>query len=655
MSKLITTKNLVKTAGLAALVGVTLWGAPTMAQKQGLARETLEQLVTVPPSDLSDDDLALRIQLNRRLIKDNISEIGGIKLKALLKADRKERQNRNSAEAKAPETTDTTQEADEANSERDAAQKQAEQEEAKAQADANAAAEKKAERDRLRQERRAAKKQAAEEAAEQERLAKEAAAKQLADAEAEKKRIEDEKADAAAAKEAEKQAAQKQATNNPRINRLARKSLEDQRRANRLDIPQLTARIEESNQLLSDKGLRPRLASRLQDRIVQDQAVLDRKTERQRVRAQQQDAKRKAAEAEAEKKNQNAQQPRQNNPRANKRARDLLLDTRPANALGLPELKDRVKRTRQALKRDGLRPRLSKQLLDRLSRDRDELRNRVATNQGRSQNNQARKRILENRAIRNEFLADRRNARRLNENQLDQRINQAVTLLDSMRMRPATRAGVEQMLQRDRAEKRNRLLAAREERRLNLRRQARRPNGFSIELGSSGIRFNSDIVAAEEDTQALQRQLLAAPRQQIQQRYTLNEFRDRPELRQYMPGIELDTIRFGTNEAFIRAEEVGNLDGIGEIIEQIVYSEPGEVFLIEGHTDAVGSDGYNYTLSAARAEGVREALLDYFNIPPQSLVAIGYGENYLRIPTPYAEQENRRVSVRRITPLLAAR
>ncbi|MEP0519860.1 MAG: OmpA family protein [Hyphomicrobiales bacterium] len=639
MSKLITTKNLVKTMGLAALVGVTLWGAPTLAQKQGLARETLEELVTVPPSDLSDDDLALRIQLNRRLIKDNISEIGGIKLKALLKADQKERRKRNSAEAKAPENTDTAQAEDDA----------------KAKADAEAAAEKKAERDRQRQERRAAKKQAAEEAAEKERLAKEAAAKQLADAEAEKKRIEDEKAAAAAAKEAEKQAAQKKATNNPRINRLARTSLEDQRRANRLDIPELTARIEESNQLLNDKGLRPRLASRLQDRIVQDQAVLDRKTERQRVRAQQQDAKRKAAEAETAKKNQNAQQPRQNNPRANKLARDLLLDTRPANALGLPELKDRVKRTRQALKRDGLRPRLSKQLLDRLSQDRDELRNRVATNQGRNQNNQARKRILENRAIRNEFLADRRNARRLNENQLDQRINQAVTLLDSIRMRPATRAGVEQMLRRDRAEKRNRLLAAREERRANLRRQARRPNGFSIELGSSGIRFNSDIVAAEEDTQALQRQLLAAPRQQIQRRYTLNEFRDRPELRQYMPGIELDTIRFGTNEAFIRAEEVGNLDGIGEIIEQIVYSEPGEVFLIEGHTDAVGSDGYNYTLSAARAEGVREALLDYFNIPPQSLVAIGYGENYLRIPTPYAEQENRRVSVRRITPLLAAR
>lgn len=211
------------------------------------------------------------------------------------------------------------------------------------------------------------------------------------------------------------------------------------------------------------------------------------------------------------------------------------------------------------------------------------------------------------------------------------------------------------MLQRDRAEKRNRLLTAREERRKNLRRQGRRPNGFSIEFGNSGIRFNSDIVAAEEDNEALQQQLLAPPRQQIQRRYTLNEFRARPELRQYMPGIELDTIRFGTNEAYIRAEEVGNLDGIGEIIEQIVFSEPGEVFLIEGHTDAVGSDGYNFTLSAARAEGVREALLDYFNIPAQNLIAIGYGESYLRIPTPRAEQENRRVSVRRITPLLAAR
>lgn len=652
MSKSIGTKSFVRAIGLAALVGVTLWGAPVLAQKQGLARETLEQLVTVPPSDLSDDDLALRIQLNRRLIKDNISEIGGIKLKALLKADQKERRKRNKTVAEAPDTTETAPEPEDTTAaDQKAAQQEAEQQAAKAQAKAD----KKAERDRLRQQRQAAKAKAAEEAAEKERLAKEAAAKQLADAE--KQRIQDEKAAAAAnaAKEADKQAAQKKATNDPRINRLARKSLEDQRPANRLDVPQLTARVEESRQLLTDQGLRPRLASRLQDRLVQDQAVLERKSERQRVRTQKREADRKAAEAEAAKKNQAAQQPRQNNPRTNKRARDLLLDTRPANALGLPELKDRVQRTRNALQRDGLRPRLSQQLLDRLSQDRDELRSRVATNQGRGQNNQVRKRILENRSIRDEFLADRRNARRLDENQLNQRIEQAVTLLDSMRMRPATRSGVEQMLRRDRAEKRKRLLAARDERRRNLRAQPRRPNGFSIELGSSGIRFNSDIVAAEEDNDALQQQLLAPPRQQIQRRFSLNEFRARPELRQYMPGIELDTIRFGTNEAFIRAEEVGNLDGIGEIIEQIVFSEPGEVFLIEGHTDAVGSDGYNYTLSAARAEGVREALLDYFNIPPQSLVAIGYGENYLRIPTPYAEQENRRVSVRRITPLLAAR
>lgn len=651
MSKSNKARNLIRSMGLAALVGVALWGAPALAQKEGLARETLEQLVTVPPSDLSNDDLALRIQLNRRLIKDNISEIGGIKLKALLKADQREKRKRSKTAEAAPETTDTVENTDEAKAE--AEQKQA-QEQAKT--------EKKAERDRLRQERNAAKEMAAQEAVEKERLAKEAAAKQLEEAENKRVAKENAAAAAAAAQETEKQTAQKQKANNPRINRLARKSLEDKRPANRLNIPQLTARVADADNLLNDAGLRPRLASRLQDRMVQDRAVLERKSERQRVLTQKQEAKKKAAEAEAAavtaRQNNNAnraQAPQTNNRSANKRARDLLLDTRPANGLGLPELKQRVQRTRDALQQNGLRARLSKQLLSRLSNDRDELRNRVATNQGRTQNNQVRKRVLENRSARDAFLSDRRNSRRLGEDQLDQRIEQAVSLLDGMRMRPATRAGVEQMLRRDRAEKRSRLLAAREDRRRDLRRQPRRPNGFTIELGSSGVRFNSDIVAAEEDNAALQRQLLAPPRQQIQKRYTVNEFRAQPELRQYMPGIELDTIRFGSNEAFIRAEEVGNLDGIGEIIEQIVFSQPGEVFLIEGHTDAVGSDGYNYTLSAARAEGVREALLDYFNIPAQNLVAIGYGESYLRIPTPYAEQENRRVSVRRITPLLAAR
>ncbi|MEH6728163.1 MAG: OmpA family protein, partial [Hyphomicrobiales bacterium] len=388
----------------------------------------------------------------------------------------------------------------------------------------------------------------------------------------------------------------------------------------------------------------------LNDRVNADRAALESKLANRQERRDDRQADRKD---ERQERRAERQENRNDKQADNQLARQLLEDQRPAGQLGLPELRERVQRTRDALQAEDMRPNLNKQLLARLSEDRDELRNRVAKQEGRSRDRDVREQVLDNRNARNELLSDRRPSRSLNDRELDRRIEQTGSLLESGRIRPAGRASLEQMLRSDRAEKRDRLLQAREDRRRNLRRQARPPRDFTIQLGQSGIRFNLDIVAAEEDNSSIQDQLLAAPRREIRQRYTLNEFRQRPELRDIMPGIELDTIRFGTNEAFIRAEEISNLDTIGETIEEIVYSQPDEVFLIEGHTDAVGSDNYNYALSEERALGVKEALLDYFNIPSKNLVAIGYGERFLRIPTPLAEQENRRVSVRRITPLLS--
>ena len=79
------------------------------------------------------------------------------------------------------------------------------------------------------------------------------------------------------------------------------------------------------------------------------------------------------------------------------------------------------------------------------------------------------------------------------------------------------------------------------------------------------------------------------------------------------------------------------------------------MFLVEGHTDAVGDAAMNLALSDRRAESVALALSEYFDVPPENLVVQGYGERYLRVPTDAAERLNRRASVRRITELLAGR
>jgi outer membrane protein OmpA-like peptidoglycan-associated protein len=146
--------------------------------------------------------------------------------------------------------------------------------------------------------------------------------------------------------------------------------------------------------------------------------------------------------------------------------------------------------------------------------------------------------------------------------------------------------------------------------------------------------------------------LLAAPRKKIIRKVRAEDIASNPEARKAMTRIEIDTIRFGFNEAFVREEEVDNLDQIAAVIERIIVKYPREVFLIEGHTDAVGSDAYNAKLSKARAEAVKKALTTFYVIPAKNLQTVGLGERYLKIPTAEAEQENRRVSLSRATAVI---
>ena len=90
-----------------------------------------------------------------------------------------------------------------------------------------------------------------------------------------------------------------------------------------------------------------------------------------------------------------------------------------------------------------------------------------------------------------------------------------------------------------------------------------------------------------------------------------------------------------------------------QAVQRILKRNPDEVFLIEGHTDAVGSDIDNLSLSDRRAESVAIILSDTFRVPPENLTTQGYGEQYLKVPTEGPSRENRRVAVRRITPLLS--
>ncbi len=134
--------------------------------------------------------------------------------------------------------------------------------------------------------------------------------------------------------------------------------------------------------------------------------------------------------------------------------------------------------------------------------------------------------------------------------------------------------------------------------------------------------------------------------------FSLRQIREIEQVRSLVPAIELDTITFATGSAAIPADQARSLVRLGILIEEMLFENPREMFLIEGHTDAVGSESSNLALSDRRAESVALALTETFRIPPENLIVQGYGEAYLKVQTQAAEERNRRATVRRITPLL---
>jgi outer membrane protein OmpA-like peptidoglycan-associated protein len=140
----------------------------------------------------------------------------------------------------------------------------------------------------------------------------------------------------------------------------------------------------------------------------------------------------------------------------------------------------------------------------------------------------------------------------------------------------------------------------------------------------------------------------------VERVYSLEEVRRFDRIRDKMRRIDVTTITFDTDSALITPDQARALEELAAVINELIDRNQEELVMIEGHTDLVGSEVYNLALSDRRAEAVAVALTDYFDVPPENLVTQGYGEAYPKIPTEAAERENRRVAVRRITPLVGS-
>lgn len=108
------------------------------------------------------------------------------------------------------------------------------------------------------------------------------------------------------------------------------------------------------------------------------------------------------------------------------------------------------------------------------------------------------------------------------------------------------------------------------------------------------------------------------------------------------PSVDLE-IQFAYNSATIQPKSVPLLINLGKALGSADLE--GATFLVAGHTDAKGSNSYNQTLSERRAAAVRNFLTKSFKLDDSTLIAIGFGEEQLKLPSSPNSGENRRVQI----------
>src|SRR5207244_12730839 len=136
-------------------------------------------------------------------------------------------------------------------------------------------------------------------------------------------------------------------------------------------------------------------------------------------------------------------------------------------------------------------------------------------------------------------------------------------------------------------------------------RDPRSVAGFYVDAPPPVVNIPYDryIVDAEEASpDVIYQTMVAPPVQRIDRRYTLDEIRYSPNVRMQMPSIDVNTINFATGSWEIPPDQAAKLKVIADGLNRAIQQNPREVFLIEGHTDKVGSDVDNLSLSDRRAE-----------------------------------------------------
>lgn len=93
----------------------------------------------------------------------------------------------------------------------------------------------------------------------------------------------------------------------------------------------------------------------------------------------------------------------------------------------------------------------------------------------------------------------------------------------------------------------------------------------------------------------------------------------------------------------LRGDQMGPLFALAQDLREVDFS--GRQLVLMGHTDAVGSAGFNRDLSLRRAESVAGFLSNTAGIPRARIRTAGMGFDYLKYPHDPYHDANRRVQI----------
>jgi outer membrane protein OmpA-like peptidoglycan-associated protein len=154
--------------------------------------------------------------------------------------------------------------------------------------------------------------------------------------------------------------------------------------------------------------------------------------------------------------------------------------------------------------------------------------------------------------------------------------------------------------------------------------------------------LNLATAPAERDRVEKRKKIIDLLRKKGTRGLSVEDRTDLPEIVSDRPSVDME-VYFDYNSAAITDQAKPTLSSLGRALQ--AKELKGQSFLLAGHTDATGAPKYNQDLSQRRAIAVKNYLIQNFGLSESELVAMGFGEDQLKIPNDPAAAQNRRVQV----------